>query len=84
MFSTGFRFQETEFQGRSAVNTNVSGFASATSYPYYNVTDENTAYNLGLEKKINPLTSIFVSTPKELGPQILKKEFNSLISDWLV
>ena len=64
VFSTGFRFQETEFQGRSAVNTNVSGFASATPYPIYNVTDENTAYNLGLEKKINPLTSIFVKHSK--------------------
>jgi len=64
VFSTGFRFQETEFQGRSAVNTNVSGFSSATSYPIYNVTDENTAYNLGLEKKINPLTSIFIKHSK--------------------
>jgi len=60
VFSLGFRYQETEFQGRSAVNTNVSGFASTTAHPIYNVTDENTAYNLGLEKKINPFMSIFV------------------------
>jgi len=60
VFSSGFRYQETEFQGRSAVNTNVSGFASTTAHPIYNVTDENTAYNLGLEKKINPFMSIFV------------------------
>ena len=64
VFSLGFRYQETEFQGRSAVNTNVSGFASTTAHPIYNVTDENTAYNLGLEKKINPFMSIFVRHSK--------------------
>ena len=60
VFSSGFRYQETEFQGRSTVNTNVSGFASTTAHPIYNVIDENTAYNLGLEKKIDSFTSIFV------------------------
>ena len=60
VFSTGFRYQETEFQGRSLAYTNVSGFSSAISYPIYNNTDSNTAYNVGLEKKINPETSFFV------------------------
>ena len=64
VFSSGFRYHETEFQGRSAVNTNVSGFAFTTAHPIYNVTDENTTYNLGLEKKINSFTSIFARYSK--------------------
>ena len=64
VFSTGFRYQETEFQGRSTVNTGVTGFSSTTAHPIYNVTDENTTYNLGLEKKINSFTSIFARYSK--------------------
>ena len=64
VFSSGFRYQETEFQGRSEANTGVSGFAWSNSYPLYNVTNQNTAYNLGLEKKINPLISIFMKYSK--------------------
>ncbi len=64
VFSSGFRYQETEFQGRSAVNTNVSGFAFDAAHSIYNVTEENTAYNLGLEKKINPFMGIFVRHSK--------------------
>ena len=64
VFSTGFRYQETEFQGRSTVNTGVTGFSFTTAHPIYNVTDENTTYNLGLEKKINSFTSIFARYSK--------------------
>ena len=64
VFSTGFRYQETEFQGRSTVNAGVTGFSSTTAHSIYNVTDENTTYNLGLEKKINSFTSIFARYSK--------------------
>ena len=64
VFSAGFRYQETEFQGRSTVNSGVTGFSFTTAHPIYNVTDENTAYNLGLEKKIDPFTSIFIRYSK--------------------
>mgnify|MGYP001311234204 CR=1 FL=1 len=64
VLSSGFRYQETEFQGRSQVDTGVSGFAWATAHTTYNETNQNTAYNIGLEKKVDPFTSIFLRYSK--------------------
>ena len=64
VLSTGLRYQETEFQGRSAANTAVTGFASAAAHPIYNERNDNAVYNIGLEQKINPETSFFVGYSK--------------------
>ncbi len=41
VFSAGFRYQETEFQGRSTVNSGVTGFSFTTAHPIYNVRDQS-------------------------------------------
>ena len=64
VLSTGFRYQKTNFQGRSVVDTNVAGFASSTPHPSFNDSETNTAYNVGLESKIDPFTSMFVRYSK--------------------